>query len=162
MTDVRAIRENPYFSGIYRVSPAGETIAAVSVSSFMSVPEVRYRLGSLLGVDVHSLVFAAFFLDEDFGPDVIRDESVAAGEFHRTVAPVGDVESQLVERVVLMLPEDSVVSTADSIWHLGGDSLFCLELSEAITEAWAVELDPVEIFRSKSLAQLATDIESNR
>ncbi|WP_405901440.1 acyl carrier protein [Streptomyces sp. NBC_00727] len=156
------IPDNPDCAGIYRVTPEGDHVAAVTTSSFVSVPEIRARLSALLATDAHRLVFTVLHTSEAADAGTISDDAVAAGAFHRTRAPEGAVESRLLERIALTLPEDVVLSTTDSIWDLGGDSLLCLELSEAITDMWGVEIDPVDIFRAKSLARLADDIEAKR
>ncbi|MGZ2356778.1 acyl carrier protein [Streptomyces sp. 372A] len=159
---MRNIPDDPDCTGIYRVTADGDCVAAVATRSFISVPEVRARLSALLATEARRLVFTILPMGEDPNAEAISDDAVASGAFHRTTVPEGTVEVRLLERIALTLPEDVVLSTTDSIWDLGGDSLLCLELSEAITDMWGVEIDPVDIFRAKSLARLADDIEAKR
>jgi acyl carrier protein len=159
---VQAIPENPHFQGIYRRTADSACVVAVAPRSFMSVPEVRAVLSELLEAPPHRFVFTVLHSGEGLEDDAVSDEVVAARKFHRMRTPEGPVESQLAERIHLTLPDTAVLSMTDDIKDLGGDSLLCLELSEAIADIWDVEIGPVDVFRVDSLAALAADVEAGR
>ncbi|WP_217215583.1 acyl carrier protein [Streptomyces sp. AC550_RSS872] len=154
--------DNHHFAGVYRIREDGSCVAAVSLRSFMSVPEVRAALSEILAMDSERIVFTILRSGDELEADAVSDKAVGTRRFHRTKAPQGPVESLLVERISLTLPEAADLSMSDTIQDLGGDSLFCLELSEAIDGVWGVEIEPVDIFRISSLGALAADIEARR
>ncbi|WP_327320353.1 acyl carrier protein [Streptomyces sp. NBC_01235] len=159
---VQAIPDNPYFPGIYRRTADNACVVAVAPRSFMSVPEVRAVLSEVLATQPHRFVFTVLHSGEGLQDDTISDEVVATRKFHRMQSSEGPVESLLAERIHLTLPDAAVLSMTDDIKDLGGDSLLCLELSEAIADIWDVEIEPVDVFRVNSLAALAADIEAGR
>ncbi|MEU6934588.1 acyl carrier protein [Streptomyces sp. NPDC046374] len=154
--------DNPNFTGIRRRTPDGRHVVAVSLRSYMSVPEIRAALAELLGDQAGEIDFAVLHAGEEVTADAVSDTTLLTGNFHAMHAPGSVVETELAERITLMMTEDAVVSMSDSIGDLGGDSLMCLELSEALISMWGVEIDPVEIFRMNSLKELADDIEARR
>ncbi|NEY32860.1 hypothetical protein GTU99_11755 [Streptomyces sp. PRKS01-65] len=159
---VQTLPGHPLVAGVYRATADSGFVAAVAPRSFLSVPEVRGALCEILRTPAHRLAFTVLHAEEDLDAAAVGDEAMATRKFHRTDGPEGPVASLLAERVSLTLPEDAVLSMSDDVRDLGGDSLFCLELSEAILGMWNVEIEPVDIFRAASLAALAADIEARR
>jgi acyl carrier protein len=159
---VQTLPDNPHFAGVYRTTADSGFVAAVAPRAFLSVPEVRAALCEILATQAHRLTFTVLHAGEGLDTDALGDDAAATRKFHRTKTPEGPVESLLAERVSLTLPEDAVLSMTDDVRDLGGDSLFCLELSEAVLDTWNVEIEPVDIFRVESLAALAADIEARR
>lgn len=154
--------DNAILSGVYRRAVDGSYIAAVSPFSYMSVPEVRAGLAEILGISAHEVIFTLFQAAETLEADAISEEALESRKFHRMTTPDGPVQTLLAERVLLTLPDGALLSMDDNVRDLGGDSLFCLELSEAVIDLLNAEMDPVDIFRATSLACLAADIEAKQ
>ncbi|MEU3431547.1 acyl carrier protein [Streptomyces gardneri] len=160
--------DTPHFTGIGRRTSDGRHVVAVSLRSYLSVPEIRAALAETLGEEAGGAgaagetEFVVLHADEAVDADAVSDTRLATGRLHVMRTPGSEVETSLAERVVSMMTEDAVVSMTDSVADLGGDSLMCLELSEAFIGQWGVEIDPVEIFRANSLKELAEDIEARR
>jgi len=86
-------------------------------------------------------------------PDIARDENRA------TVAPRNEVEMQLVhiwERVLGFRP----IGVTDNFFDLGGHSLLAVRLFAEITRAFGTAMPLAAIFKSPTIAELATRVRS--